>query len=328
MKRDSRKPVQKRVSQLTDGGQGASPRFFQRSLRQVEPLISFATIRFCTVLCIAVCTGSFLQIARSRSDQRSLSEAFRSSRRSPSSVFPVGFLRNPTKGGGRSEWGRPSSCVSKGGGEEKAWRGRRQRLAIDCEATGGDTPGEKMEKPTKAIIIPGNGCGDDLSDCMWYPWLAQKFKSEGIECDLRGFPDPLYARESIWKPFAVETLGLDERTILVGHSSGAACSLRLVEEHKVAGCVLVSAYHDDLGDEIEAGSGYFNRPFEWEKMRFNAGWIIQFHSKDDHLVPVGVAREVASLLKPSEYVEQTEDGHFQDDEYEECMWERIKNRLK
>ena len=70
---------------------------------------------------------------------------------------------------------------------------------------------------------------------MWYPWLANKFKELNIAVDLRGFPDHLRARENIWKPFAVDTLGLDEFTLLVGHSSGAACSLRLLEEHKVAG---------------------------------------------------------------------------------------------
>ena len=77
------------------------------------------------------------------------------------------------------------------------------------------------------------------------------------------FPDPYYARESIWVPFAINDLCADEETIIVGHSSGAACGLRIAEKIKLKGLVLVSAYHTDLGDETEAASGYFNHPWDW-----------------------------------------------------------------
>lgn len=38
-----------------------------------------------------------------------------------------------------------------------------------------------------------------------------------------------------------------------------------------SGLVLVSAYTTDQGDELEAASGYFDRPWQWERMRSNAG---------------------------------------------------------
>ena len=161
---------------------------------------------------------------------------------------------------------------------------------------------------------------------MWYPWLAGQLRALGMEVDLQAFPDPLYARESIWVPFAVDTLGLNESTVLVGHSSGAACALRLMEKYKVRGCVLVSAYHTDLGDDLERASGYFSRPFDWVAMRRNCPWIVQFHSKNDHLVPVKVARDVAQLLQPTEYVERDRDGHFQGEEYP-CFVEVLRRYL-
>lgn len=74
--------------------------------------------------------------------------------------------------------------------------------------------------------------------------------------------------------------------------------MRILENHKVLGVVLVSAYYTDLGDSLERGSGYFNRPFDWDKMKSNAKWIIQFHSKDDHLVPVTEARHVHENVTP------------------------------
>lgn len=60
--------------------------------------------------------------------------------------------------------------------------------------------------------------------------------------------------------------------------------------------MLVSACHTDLGDAGEAAAGYYNRPWDWQQIRRNAGWMVQFHSRDDPLVPVGEGLEVASGL--------------------------------
>lgn len=235
------------------------------------------------------------------------------------------------------------------------------------------------------VLIPGNGCGNSLNGCMWYPWLADKLTSslaltvptsstkeeedaEEVESEkplnnsaekdtarvtmrLRGFPNHLEAYEDVWKPFAIEKLGLSETSILVGHSSGAACSLRLMEERPIAACVLVAAYNSDMGDDLEAESGYFSRPFDYQKMVKNCPFIIQFHAKDDHLVPIAVAREVRDGLRAASeahnaaiaeeggsssggarrstyvYVETANDGHFQDDDYEEVMWSEITKVL-
>jgi predicted alpha/beta hydrolase family esterase len=186
----------------------------------------------------------------------------------------------------------------------------------------------------RAVIIPGNGCDegpDGLDDCMWYPWMADRLRSLGYEIVLSGFPEPIRATESIWKGFVQQLLSqcgdgspLGKDTLIVGHSSGAACALRLMEEHPVGACLLVSAYDSDMGDDLERESGYFNRPFDFEAMRKNtsdpnsengAPKIVQFHSKNDHLVPVEVARSLNAKLQ-CPYVEMPSDGHFQDDDYE------------
>ena len=126
-----------------------------------------------------------------------------------------------------------------------------------------------------------------------YGWIKQEVESKlGIPVLLTNFPDPLYAHESVWVPFVIDELcntkshfsiinflneGADEETILVGHSSGAVCSLRYIrntpywywhyprtlERTKVKGVVLVSAYKSDLGDHVERESGYFNHPWDW-----------------------------------------------------------------
>lgn len=94
---------------------------------------------------------------------------------------------------------------------------------------------------------------------------------------MTNFPDAMYARETIWIPFVINALGADENTILIGHSSGAVCCMRILEKylgfcglsnylrHKVKGVVLVSAYTSHLGSSVEKKSGYFDR--EWVCLR-------------------------------------------------------------
>ena len=48
-----------------------------------------------------------------------------------------------------------------------------------------------------------------------------------MEVILENFPDPFLAREIYWIPFIEKDLQCDDQTILIGHSSGAVCALRL-----------------------------------------------------------------------------------------------------
>ena len=128
---------------------------------------------------------------------------------------------------------------------------------------------------TKVIILPGNGCANVLS-CNWYGWLSTELASKfpTIDVVVRNMPDPYVAKESVWIPFIKNEMGADSSTIVVGHSSGAVCAMRLAETTEIHGLVLVSACHTDLGDENERASGYFSRPWLWESMRKNTQWYV------------------------------------------------------
>ena len=115
--------------------------------------------------------------------------------------------------------------------------------------------------PIKVVIVPGNG-GGDVWDSNWYGELFHTLRkaSVGRGCVpvLKNMPDPVKAREKIWLPFMWnkdDGLGCDERTIIVGHSSGAVAAMRYAEEHKLLGLVLVSACHTDLGMKSERIAG-------------------------------------------------------------------------
>ena len=161
-----------------------------------------------------------------------------------------------------------------------------------------------------AMIIPGNH-DSDMSQ-FWYPYVKKELENIGIQVVAKKMPDPDLARKEYWLPFIEEQLLGDENSILIGHSSGAVAALRFTEIHKVQGIILVSASHTDLGDEHEKASHYFDDPWQWDKIKKNVKWIIQFHSLNDPYIPIDEARYVAKQLD-TEYYEYPDQGHFSSD---------------
>lgn len=168
----------------------------------------------------------------------------------------------------------------------------------------------------RIVLVPGMGC-TPVAACNWYSWFANEMESRPYvnECILRDFPDPHQCKESVWIPFIRDEIGLDESTVVVGHSSGAACAMRLLEsgDPKLFGAVLIAAAYTDSGDPHEARSEYFNRPWDWKKMEQGAKHIVLFHGTDDHLIPVYEARYIASHLNGAahfEYHEMNDKSHF------------------
>ena len=159
---------------------------------------------------------------------------------------------------------------------------------------------------TKVILIHGNS--GYTQENFWLPYVAAELKKLGLTVIAKTFPDNKLARAEYWLPFITE-LGADENTILIGHSSGAIAAMRYAENHKLLGSVLVSTYYTDLDDEEEKASGYFNHPWNWEKIRSNQKWIIQFASMDDPWIPIEEARFIHEKLE-TRYFEYTNEGHF------------------
>lgn len=159
----------------------------------------------------------------------------------------------------------------------------------------------------KAILIPGNGGGSTHDH--WFPYVADALRARGCEVISPGvWPDPVLARAEFWLPY-LEQLGTDENTILVGWSSGAIAAMRHAERHRILGSVLVAGYHSTLGIHEEEISGYFDTPWQWERIRAHQQWIVQLNSPSDPFIPIEEARFVQAQLQ-SDYLELENRGHF------------------
>lgn len=103
---------------------------------------------------------------------------------------------------------------------------------------------------------------------------------------------------------------------MIGHSSGAMAILRLCEQMKVKGLILVSAGYDDR-DLV--------KPWNWDKIKRNTRWIEQFHSSDDPFTSVNSSRNIAKELH-SNYHEFNNRNHFLCIEFPDLI-DVIKNKL-
>ncbi|XP_030050602.1 serine hydrolase RBBP9 isoform X2 [Microcaecilia unicolor] len=143
--------------------------------------------------------------------------------------------------------------------------------------------GERLT-PKKAVIVPGNGAGN-VESCLWYGWTRKRLEKVNPKLPV---PPTEYARS------------------------------RYAETHKVYAIILVSAYTSDLGDDNERASGYFNRPWQWEKIKQNCQLIVQFGSTDDPFLPWDEQQAVADGLG-ADLHKYTDRGHFQNTEFNELV---------
>jgi predicted alpha/beta hydrolase family esterase len=145
----------------------------------------------------------------------------------------------------------------------------------------------------RVVLIHGNA-GASVEG-IWFPYLKRELEALGAEVVAKTFPDPLKGRMRYWLPFLTDVIRPDERTVVVGHSSGALAAFRYAEKAPLLGTFAVAGHHHDCGFELERRSGFFDTPWDWDAIRANQSFIEQFHSEDDPWVPFEVAEELHEL---------------------------------
>ncbi len=176
----------------------------------------------------------------------------------------------------------------------------------------------------KAILIPGNGGGDTNQN--FFPYIQKNLEDMGITTISPGmYPDPEIGRESVWIPY-LKSLGADEHTILIGHSTGAIAAMRYADINKIFGSVLIAPYHTDLGLQNEKDAEYFDTSWDWEAIKNNQNWIIQLNSTNDPFIPIEEARFVHEKLNTN--YRELQQGHFYPQDTFPELIELLKEKFK
>lgn len=159
----------------------------------------------------------------------------------------------------------------------------------------------------RVVLLHGNG-GSKGTD-NWFPYIKKHLEMVGIPCESPNLPDPVFARSKYWLPYFKNVLKLGPDDIIVGHSSGALSILKYAEDNQIGASILVGTYYTDLGYDDERTSGYFDTPWDWQKIKSNQKWTAIFASTDDPYIPISEPRYIRDKLG-GEYFEFTDQGHF------------------
>jgi len=146
----------------------------------------------------------------------------------------------------------------------------------------------------------------------WFQWLKGELEMKGTKVWLPQLPHPEQPSLLEWSNFVQREcpFAINEKTLIVGHSSGAILSLILAQNNfePIGGIIAVSVFHDN-SLQWEPNNKLFDVSFEWEAIRANAKKLLFIHSDDDPYVPLNQAQFVADNCQ-AELIIIPEQGHF------------------
>ncbi|MCL2173703.1 alpha/beta hydrolase [Candidatus Saccharibacteria bacterium] len=150
----------------------------------------------------------------------------------------------------------------------------------------------------KVVIIHGTN-GDPKEG--WFPWLKHELEAKGHEVLVPQFPTPEGQNIESWNKVLRKSMPeFDENTILIGHSTGAAYLLSVLESLKqpVRQAILVGGYIRTIGDPQydEWNKPFYDKKFDWEKIHRGAKQFFVLHGDNDPYVPIEQAQEIARNL--------------------------------
>jgi predicted alpha/beta hydrolase family esterase len=159
------------------------------------------------------------------------------------------------------------------------------------------------------IFIHGNGT--EHWSLGWAAWLKAELEKQGYETFFETMPDSIIARAKYWLPFLKDHVQAGEHDVLIGWSSGAVAAMRYAEDNKILGSILVSPCYTDLNDPLEKQSGYYDKPWQWDRIKANQTKIALVWSDNDPYIPQDEFDFIAKQLAPSQ-IKIAGAGHFID----------------
>lgn len=143
----------------------------------------------------------------------------------------------------------------------------------------------------------------------WAPWLKTELEKLGFETFFETMPDSIIARSEYWLPFLKEHVKAGQDDVIIGWSSGAVAAMRYAEKNHIQGSILVSPCYTDLGDALERQSGYYNTPWQWDKIKASQAKIALISGDNDPYIPQDEFDFIATQLNAN-HIKVKNGKHF------------------
>jgi predicted alpha/beta hydrolase family esterase len=129
----------------------------------------------------------------------------------------------------------------------------------------------------KAILLHGTGC---TPNSYWFPYIKENLERRGYSVSVPALPEADNPSLDIWLTAALAE-GIDQNTILIGHSSGAALILGVLEKiHvKIQQAILVAGFYKPL--EIGKPELMVKDDYDWEAIKSHCKEFVFINSDND-----------------------------------------------
>lgn len=166
----------------------------------------------------------------------------------------------------------------------------------------------------RAVILHGT---QGSPDGNWFRWLETRLRSKGLEVWLPQLPHAEQPSLSEWLGFVHDNcpFPIDDQTLLIGHSSGAALALALAasSESEIGAVAAVSPFvpmkYTYVGSEWDANASLFDLEFDWQRVKSHVVKLLLVCSDNDPYIPTDVFDYIAKQ-SGAEQVVVTGQGHF------------------
>lgn len=147
----------------------------------------------------------------------------------------------------------------------------------------------------------------------WFTWISNKLSELGQEVIIPQFPTPKGQNLENWlKELKKYENRIDEDTVFIGHSLGAAFTLSIIQNlnHKIKACYLICGFIEPLNNEVdEINKTFIEKEFDFEKIKQNCSKFVCYHSDNDFLVPTTTSEHLSDKLKAENIIIENA-GHF------------------
>jgi uncharacterized protein len=139
------------------------------------------------------------------------------------------------------------------------------------------------------------------SDGNWAHWLKAELDKIGCEVIVPQFPTPEGQSLDSWMGVIEDYIDqLDGQTVVVGHSLAPVFMLSVLENIEVPIKALVSvagwAGHLPNPDFGPLNETFFEKEFDWEKIKNNCENFVMLNSDNDPYVPFEMSEDLAKRL--------------------------------
>lgn len=135
----------------------------------------------------------------------------------------------------------------------------------------------------------------------WRPWLMRELANKGIFATALSMPTPGTPKKDEWISEINHAVNLfpDNDIVLVGHSLGGPAILNYLQSsnRKIKGVFLVASPIRSTGfDYAPKMATFYEKPFEFEKIKSMSDNFIIIHGDNDPFVPFSHAESMSQEL--------------------------------